>query len=366
MLSGFVIATRVLALALLLLSAAAFGQVDGQQYSYLLRLQHETYEGSTCALLQKNGAFHLEWGDGDSVKVAEGKMDTLELRRVENDLRSPGLETLTQDQIEEPLISTRDVLKISIFRRDHWQDLMFSSAESQEPYRKSLQPLLRWLDGLHRSPHKDLSEDAGKNNCLPRTEIALKKRSQTASPEGVLITPQQPVRAAPKSRVDAPPEPSVPVLLRLLSMSKTASTAQERCVLVKNDGSYRTELRAQKEGSKDVRTKVDGGMMAPPEVAELREILADPALSSISHHKTSRLVLPISGEMLQLQIPRTSGVQDVVLSATFGRRDVPFFYSGDGDISSARRLLQFLAEHVENNQSGSLDYHLRNQCTDAP
>src|SRR5207249_5288032 len=55
---------------------------------------------------------------------------------------------------------------------------------------------------------------------------------------------------------------------------------------------------------------------------------------------------PISGEMLNLQIYRTSGLQDVVLSSTFRRRDIPFFYSGDSDISSAQPLLKFIGEHV--------------------
>lgn len=74
----------------------------------------------------------------------------------------------------------------------------------------------------------------------------------------------------------------------------------------------------------------------------------------------------MSGEMMNLQIYRASTVQDVVLSSTFNRRDIPFFYSGDGDISSAQPLLKFMTEHVWTAESGRLDPGLRNDCQSAP
>jgi hypothetical protein len=95
-------------------------------------------------------------------------------------------------------------------------------------------------------------------------------------------------------------------------------------------------------------------------------VLDDPAIARIHHRKTSRAVIPMSGEMLNLQIYRASTLQDVVLSSTFNRRDVPFFYSGDGDISSAQPLLQFLNEHVWTAGAGRLDPSLRNDCQSAP
>lgn len=365
-----VIPTRASFLLLLLLPVAAFAQVDGLHSPYLLRLEHKTFNGHACAMLQESGVFHLEWGEGDSVKVAEGKMQPVELGKIEDALREPVLDHLTQNQIEEPLLRTHDILTIDIFRRDHWQDVIFSSAQSQEPYRRSLQPLLRWLDDLHKFPHKDLSENEGRNNCLLPKKIALTTRGEKpklpAAHMSRSSSPEQPAGAAQKpTEITRAGETPVPVMLRLFSMSKKSAIAEERCLLVKENGAYRRELRVQQEGSGNVRTKIYGGMMTAPELSELREILDEPALSSISHHKTSRLVLPMSGEMLQLQIPRPSGVQEIVLSTTFARRDVPFFYSGDGAISSAGKLLQFLNDHVENHQSGSLDPHLRNQCTEA-
>jgi len=149
-------------------------------------------------------------------------------------------------------------------------------------------------------------------------------------------------------------------------MRKTSGAAEQRCVLVKGDGAYRTERRVQKIGSKKVEARIEGGKLSPAEFSEFEKILNDPVLANIRHRETSRLVLPMSGEMLDLEIFRSSGPEEVVLSSTFNRREVPFFYSGDGDIASARRLLEFIAEHVDTHPSGALDPGQRNDCSDAP
>jgi hypothetical protein len=149
-------------------------------------------------------------------------------------------------------------------------------------------------------------------------------------------------------------------------MGVKSHVIRQTCFLVIANGFYRAEEQEQKEGRKRVETKITGGKFAPEEISQLQQLLNDPAVAGIRHRKTSRMVLPMSGEMLNLQIYRTSSVQDVVLSSTFNRRDIPFFYSGDGDISSAQPLLKFLAEHVWTAGSGSLDPNLRNDCQEAP
>jgi hypothetical protein len=113
-------------------------------------------------------------------------------------------------------------------------------------------------------------------------------------------------------------------------------------------------------------TKITGGEITPAEILQLQQAIDGSILAKIRHRETSHLVLPMSGEMLNLQISRPSGIQELVLSSTFARRDVPFFYSGDGDISSAQSLLKFIAEHIWTNGSGRLDPGLRNDCRDAP
>ena len=343
--------------------ALAWAQVESAPY--LLRMEHTSLESHDCVLLQKTGFFHLESDSGDSTKVFEGNLSPDKLRQIQNELQEGGLRALAQEQIEEPLIRKSEFLLLEISRDDHWQELTFRSAESQEPYQKSLQPIIRWLNDLHRLPHKELSEDAGKNNCLAPSKIALKKRSEGVAPEPARTTGKNSAPVDSSNPTSAKLEP-VPTLLQLGSLSVKSHTVRQACVLIVANGFYRAEEQEQKEGRKRVETKITGGQFVPEEISQLQQLLNDPVIAGIHHRKTSHMTLPMSGEMLNLQIYRTSGLQDVVLSSTFNRRDIPFFYSGDGDISSAQPLLKFVNEHVWTAGSGRLDPSLRNDCQSAP
>ena len=346
-----------------LVPALAYAQVESAPY--LLRMEHTSLESRGCVLLRKTGFFHLESDNGESTKVFEGMLDADKLARIQHDLQASQLEALSQEQIEEPLIRRSDYLRLDISRDDHTQELTFRSAESQERYRQLLQPLIRWLNDLHKVPHKELSEDAGKNNCLPPSKIALKKRSDEVPSGHASAVGKNSAPADSSKPADAKPEP-VPILLQLGSLSMKAHGARQACVLVVGNGLYRAEQEEQKEGSKRVETKITGGQFTPEELSQLQQLLDASAIAGIHHRKTSHMTLPMSGEMLNLQIYRTSGLQDVVLSSTFNRRDIPFFYSGDGDISRAQPLLNFLTEHVWTAGSGRLDPKLRNDCQSAP
>ena len=355
--------SRIFKLIVLLL-APVIASAQVKKSAYLLRLEHTSSESHLCVLLKKNGFFHLESDHGDSTKVFEGSLDTEPLGRVQRELQDKELEALSQSQIEEPLNPKPEFLQFDISRDDEWQELTFFSAESQQPYRRSLQPLIRWLDDLHKVPHKELSEDAGKNNCLPPGKIALRRRGEEAPHKSgeIRSNPARvPATEAPVEQPDA-----TPALLRVSSLGVKSHVVRQACFLVTATGFYRAEEREQKEGSSIRKTKIAGGKFTPEEASQLQQLLNDPAIADIHHRKTSRTVLPMSGEMLNLQISRPPGVQDVVLSSSFNRRDVPFFYSGDGDIQSAQPLLKFLAEHIWMNNSGGLDPNLRNGCQDAP
>jgi hypothetical protein len=234
---------------------------------------------------------------------------------------------------------------------------------------------MRWLHELHKLPHKEFSEDEGKNNCLVPRKIELKVRgpATSASPSvGQLNAPSSSV-----SNASGPSSASQPVsapaqarhalpLLHADWFGMRSGAVYENCVLVLQDGSYRAEDRWQKTSSKKVETKLNGGKLTPVEISNLRGILADPGLAAIRHRQTSHLELPVTGEILELKIPRESGLQDIVLSTTFNKPGIPFFYSGDGDIRQARPLLNFFSEHIEQSGLGSLDAQMRNGCTDAP
>jgi hypothetical protein len=358
--SGFTICTSILFVLLPTLAASQIKTPD-----YLLRMEHTSLESHECVLLQKTGFFHLEVDGYESTRVFEGTLSASQLGRLQNDLQNPELKVLSQPQIEEPLIRKPEFLALNISRSESGQQLIFRSAESQERYRKSLRPILQWLDNLHKQPHKELSEDAGKNNCLTPGRIALKKRTEEAPSATAAAAGNQTAPMGSSNSPAANAQP-VPTLLHLSSLSVKSHMTRQACVLIVGNGFYRAEEQQQKEGSKRVETRVTGGKFAPDELSELQRLLDDPAIARIHHRKTSRAVIPMSGEMLNLEIYRASSVQDVVLSSTFNRRDIPFFYSGDGDISSAQPLLTFVTEHVWTAGSGRLDPSLRNDCQSAP
>lgn len=363
-------ASRILAILLITLTTAfASAQTTTDLAPYLLRLEHSDAYASSCVLLQKSGAYHLELEDVENTKVFEGSLKPDELQQLLTKLTT-FLDAVSQERIEEPLIVHHELLKLDIVRNNRWAEVRFLSAESQQPYRQSLEPLIHWLNDLHKLPHKELTENAGKNNCLVPTKIVLKRRSdESPVVAGAPKVPAAPPPATPSQRppVGQPARPQSPTaILRVLQMSMKSDVAEQRCALVVTNGAYRTELRLQKKGNNRVETKIDGGQLTPQELTELQQILDARALAEIHHRKTSSLVLPMSGEMLEVEINRPAEPQDIVLSSTFNRRDIPFFYSGDGDIASALPLLKFLAEHVQNNGLGGLDPELRNDCTEAP
>jgi hypothetical protein len=350
-------------LGVLLLNSAQAEQPD---YPYLLRLDHYVSGEQTCALLQKTGAFHLEVDNGRKVRVYEGSLSPSQLAEVQSALNRHPLAGLSQQQIEEPLLRTRyDKLQLNIFRGDRWQDLFFRSSDTQETFKVSLQPLLRWLDGLHSLPHKELSEEQGKNNCLPAGKIELKKRGETAReirPRIASDTGGAPL--ASRRLVTAPVQ--VRPLLEIYSLERKTASARERCVLIMEDGNYRIEERAQK-ASKPVDLNVLGGTAGAKELRELRGILDSPELAAIKHHEPpGGSVVPMLGDKMEIWIARADHDQRIILSSSFGRPGMPAFYGGDASLHTAERLLRFLSERLENGTGKNLSKEGRNGCTQAP
>jgi hypothetical protein len=332
---------------------------------YLVRLDHSNHESHACTLLQASGDFHLEVDAGDATRVFEGQLNPTQLESLERSLSDSTLENLSQRKIEEPLISNRrDSLEISIFRNDHWQELRFETAESQAPFAKSLAPLLRWLAKLEKLPHRELSEDAGKNNCLPPKKLALKRRPP-ALPEtppktqGLVRAPM----AVPSAT--APDRAPVSILFGMFSFRMAQGGAHQSCMLIADDGQYRFEERVQSTATKPVRTQGSLGRLSAEEISQLRQILDSPNLVNIRHHEPAGgLVVRMLRDMVRLSIRRTSGVQEIVLSSN--QHSSGYFYSGDADLGRARDLFEFLSEHVESKGSGNLDPSLRNDCKQLP
>jgi hypothetical protein len=159
----------------------AFGQsqrpANPEISPYLVRVHRATPGNTICVLLRHDGQFHLETSHGDRTKVSEGSLSSAELLKVQRMLDSDGLPRLSQDKPASPKTThVSEILQISIFRTDHWQNLVFVDDNGSQPVPRSLGPLVNWLGSLHMQPHRQLNEDEGKNNCQSPKEIELTTR----------------------------------------------------------------------------------------------------------------------------------------------------------------------------------------------
>lgn len=336
-------------------------------FPYIFRIDHYVSGEQSCALLQTTGAFHLEQKGGDAVRVLEGTIPQKQLAEIENVLNREPLASLDQQQVEEPLLRTRfDKLQVDIFRHGKWQELLFRSSDSQEAFKQSLQPLLRWLDHLPKSPHRELSEDEGKNNCLPRGKIELKVRGaemRSITPRIASDRAGAPLRSV---MADVPQTPGVTqLLLKFHSFERNSADARESCLLVAEDGAYAAEKRAQKAGDK-VHAASSAGMLDNVKLSELRKLLENPDLVNIHHREPPGRspVVPMLGDMIQISIRRDGGEQHIVLSSWFGRPALPSIYVGDAAPQRAAGLLQFISTHMDVPAGGKSSRERQNVCNE--
>ena len=336
---------RTLSVAVLVFLAPLNEYSETKAITYIVRVARETSASTTCVLLDDRGSFHFESGDRQQTKVYEGEISSAQLDALRQNLRK--LSQVSQADIEEPLIhGSRDLLDIHIFWATHAQELLFRSAESQQPYAAQLKSLVGWMYGLPKLGHREVSEDAGKRNCLPRRKIALKARDQVTPQPPPARTPIAGRRIAPATKDAVPSHPPVPPLVRLELMERTSSGARQACALVADDGQYRFERRFQKNGSKKVENFLAKGRVTTDDLNQLRKILDSPALVGVRHRQPpDDIPLNIKGAVLELSINRASGTQDLILTDSTRRNT--FFYSGDGDITSAAPLLGFVRQQIE-------------------
>jgi len=355
---------RTLTLAAVTFLATANGRSEAKAITYVVRLAHEVSASTTCVLVDDSGAFHLESGDRQQTKVYEGEVSAAQLDALRRNLGK--LFEVQQADIEEPLIpGPRNLLDIHIFRNQAAQELLFRSPESQQAYAAELNPLLRWVDGLRKLPHRELSEDAGKRNCLPRSQLALKARGEVAPEPPSTRTPIAGRQIAPSTKDAVPSHPLVQPLVRLALLERTFSHARQTCALVAHDGQYRFERRFQKNGSQKVESSLAKGWFTAEELNALRKILESPALAEIRHRESpDSMPLNIQGIVLELSINRKSGVQDLIL--TDSKRRSTFFYSGDADIGTAAPLLGFVRKQIEPRSAPAGRAKELNGCSQLP
>ncbi len=145
---------------------------------YLLRMERLQSDQDLCVLVRDDGQYHVERLRTSGVRLFEGKLRDGALASLNDLLTKDELLHLQQSDIAASLTTqNRDQIFVSVLRSTHWQNLEFDSAASRKPYEEFLDPLLKWLDDLPKEKAKELTEESGRNNCLPSKEITLQTRS---------------------------------------------------------------------------------------------------------------------------------------------------------------------------------------------
>ena len=127
--------------------------------------------------LTPRGRFHLETSHGDRTKVLEGSLPNAELLNVQRMLDSDGIPGLSQDQPASPKTTrVSEIVQISIFRTDHWQNLVFMDDNGSSVHSAVVRSASELVGSLHTQAHQQLNQDEGKNNCQSPKKIELKTR----------------------------------------------------------------------------------------------------------------------------------------------------------------------------------------------
>ena len=365
-----------IALAVALLCSVpllALGQLSSGDSSYLLRLEHVKEGEDICVLLQSDGNYHFERVLSDKALVYEGSVSRTSLQEVKTAVSSDEMLHLDQDRIPAPVVSlSYDELDLDIARVEGWQRLRFPDSDSRKAFHQSLDPLLKWVDSLPGEGRVQLSEDEGKNNCLPRRreDVHLARRQETASPV--------PAGASPST------VPS-PYMLRILLDRLGPGEARRTCAIVYPNGFYHLEKSSQTYYVGGVyqpevinaglggRIKADvfEQFLDPRATKELRKLLDNPELV-VSRHSSMPIGIHYSdAEITFVFIPREDRLQQLTFSNYFGADNPQTHMSAGGHatrhVDSAAGLLgplqKWLRSNIESRKAARLKEAYGNNCT---
>ena len=267
---------------------------------YLLRLEREGYLQSVCVLLEATGRYHLERHTPEKVGVFEGSVDDAELRNLIRLVSAERLFRLQQTQIPDMMLkSDNDRVMLEVHRAGYWQQLLFPDSASRASYREEMDPLLKWLDSVNRRKARQLSEEAGRNNCLPPSRPEFAKRT----------TPAPATAAVPPAAKLEPPPPSY--VLQMIDERKAHYQSEASCLLVSVSGAYHL-VRQSRGQSKGLTSTVLDGTLLSTELASLRAILDAPEMVNQPEEKeTPEVILVEESYFTRLSIPRDNTVQKI-------------------------------------------------------
>jgi hypothetical protein len=347
------------------------------QYPYLLRISRVIPHLESCVLVRRDGGYHLERDHDESSDVYEGELSAEELSRLQHWLDDEQLRALTRDQIVTPLASqAEDEVQINIFRGDQWQDLLFLSSESRTPIH-ALARLVEWFNGLHNSPHRTISEDVGRNNCMTPGKIAFSTRPSTRS------APAQSTEARPGGQnPDAPQQNNAKApggavqllapdayLLRWLHESFDRSGVDSTCAIVYASGLFHVEHSSQAFGGK-VRAKIYQSTIDGSQKQELQGILTDANLRAVDKGNlpdeffeklqpghTSMDIRFLLSEATFVWIPREKAVQNLAFASDLRVQSAlgNHYYTSDKNAKYIRPLEKWVRSELRTDKTSLVE-----------
>jgi hypothetical protein len=247
------------------------------------------------------GQYHLERHTVKNVRVFESSIDAEELKQIVRLLSGERLYHLDQKHIPDLMMkSDNDHVVLEVHRPDSWQQLLFPDSASREPVRDTMEPLLQWFEKLNKRKMHELSEEAGRNNCLPPSKPEFAQRE---SPKE-----QKPADNAPPA---APTAPAPDYVLQMLDNRMVKSRAELTCLIVLHSGSYHM-VKQTKEYGRAMKIGVLDGTINPAALAGLRAILDTPEwVNYAEQHQQTEFVFTQDSYFTHLTIPRPEKLQHV-------------------------------------------------------
>ncbi len=164
-------------LVLLVWSLAASTTVRAQtpQDELLVRMERARPHDDVCMLLNRSGAYRLEWVYAAKTEVYIGTLSAASVAGLEERLNKEELRRLSQEQIISPPISdTWDRIAFDIRREHRWQALKFPGPESRKPFAAFLDPLINWFEDVAGEHPGAVLVNTGASRCVPPDERVLK------------------------------------------------------------------------------------------------------------------------------------------------------------------------------------------------
>jgi hypothetical protein len=281
-------------------------------YPYLLRLERRELYANSCVLVKTDGNFHYEHiRSVDRVTVLEGILSPEALARLTALLQRPDLVNIRQEDVPEPLIPFGDEIQVNVFRRDHWQDLVFPDSKDRKGLAPTVDVLVDWLATVPSLSQRQRTEFEGRNNCLTERKIELHSRRL---PPPVVWPPN--LRAAMPALLKFgsiqanDPQLAPPIFLLRMTIDRMGDPMQRICALVYSDGRYHAENSTQSSDEDEtLRSQVMEGVLPSSELQSLRQILNAPEWRVEYREQTPPGVFIRSGEFVRLQIPGPGGIK---------------------------------------------------------